>query len=107
MGSSGINAPRSNRERPPTPVLDAPPQKTDKFGEFPKPPSNGYSIEVKPLPKIRLDLMPAPREEDEDEHSSASRVTRDSRKQRLLERKRRTSIAPPVASPETPGSNVC
>jgi len=83
------DAPRSNRERPPTPVLDAPPQKTDKFGEFPKPPSNGYSIEVKPLPKIRLDLMPAPREEDEDEHSSASRVTRDSRKQRLLERRRR------------------
>jgi hypothetical protein len=29
-------------------------------------------IEVKPLPKIRLSLMPSPREEDEDDYSSAS-----------------------------------
>ena len=32
----------------------------------------GRLIEVKPLPKIRLSLMPSPREEDEDCYSSAS-----------------------------------
>ena len=32
----------------------------------------GRLIEVKPLPKIRLNLMPSPREEDEDDYSSAS-----------------------------------
>lgn len=31
-------------------------------------------IEVKPLPKIRLSLMPSPREEDEDDQSSSSAV---------------------------------
>lgn len=34
--------------------------------------SKPMTIEVKPLPKIRLDLMPAPREEDEEEDSSAA-----------------------------------
>jgi len=35
---------------------------------------NRHSIEVKPLPKIRLSLMPAPREEDEENDSASSPV---------------------------------
>jgi hypothetical protein len=37
--------------------------------------NNPVTIEVKPLPKIRLSLMPAPREEDEEESSADNRVT--------------------------------
>jgi len=54
---------------------------TNKFEEIPmvgnsRSPKVNSTIEVKPLPKIRLDLMPAPREEDErDEDSLASPQT--------------------------------
>ena len=34
------------------------------------PSRSDVTIDVKPLPKLRLDLMPAPREEDEDESSA-------------------------------------
>jgi hypothetical protein len=79
------------RDRPPTPSLDI----LDKsyFDKKPITPSRGTSefapmpggevedddahsdkkavmIEVKPLPKIRLSLMPAPREEDEEQSGS-------------------------------------
>jgi hypothetical protein len=36
-----------------------------------EPTSQNITIDVKPLPKIRLDLMPAPREEDEDNMSTS------------------------------------
>ena len=37
---------------------------------------SGVTIEVKPLPKIRLSLMPAPREEDEEDVSSSSQAAK-------------------------------
>ena len=45
-------------------IVDLP---NDEFADFPKDPSNAcpIKIDVKPLPKIRLDLMPSPREVDE------------------------------------------
>ena len=42
--------------------------------------STKRTIEVKPLPKIRLDLMPAPLEEDEDNYSSASLSVNETKK---------------------------
>lgn len=41
------------------------------FSNFDNTPRNPVTVEVKPLPKIRLDLCPVPREEDEDEDSEA------------------------------------
>mmetsp|Transcript_1477 Transcript_1477/g.2502 ORF Transcript_1477/g.2502 Transcript_1477/m.2502 type:complete len:1349 (+) Transcript_1477:106-4152(+) len=41
----------------------------DNFADFDSIPRNPVTVEVKPLPKIRLDLCPVPREEDEDEDS--------------------------------------
>ena len=43
------------------------------FSDMPKdenPSNSNVTIDVKPLPKLRLDLMPAPREEDEDDVST-------------------------------------
>jgi len=42
------------------------------FADMPtdKPTTSKMNIDVKPLPKLRLDLMPAPREEDEDNIST-------------------------------------
>ena len=40
----------------------------DGFDDIPR---NPVTVEVKPLPKIRLDLCPAPREEDEEESSDS------------------------------------
>jgi len=44
----------------------------EDFGDIPmdESPASNRTIDVKPLPKLRLDLMPAPREEDEDEVSA-------------------------------------
>jgi len=45
----------------------------DAFSDMPKdetPSNSNVTIDVKPLPKLRLDLMPAPREEDEDDIST-------------------------------------
>lgn len=41
------------------------------FSNFDNITRNPVTVEVKPLPKIRLDLCPVPREEDEDEDSEA------------------------------------
>ena len=73
------------RHRPPTPSVPIAkpstpqrPSSAQNTNEFDSPGDEmnsrdpGVTIEVKPLPKIRLSLMPAPREEDEDETSSAS-----------------------------------
>eukprot|EP00977_Amphora_coffeiformis_P016746 scaffold5296_cov163-Amphora_coffeaeformis.AAC.1 len=50
--------------------------RSDSFEDKKKPelPKEDVLIEVKPLPKIRLSLMPSPREEDEDDSSSGSPV---------------------------------
>ena len=77
-----------SHERPSTPsvrTIDSktisspkrPPQQeiNDEFTDFPTfsvAPRNPVTVEVKPLPKIRLDLLPVPREEDEEEDSSIS-----------------------------------
>jgi len=42
------------------------------FTNFDDIPRNPVTVEVKPLPKLRLDLCPVPREEDEEEDSSVS-----------------------------------
>merc|ERR1711957_1129004 len=42
------------------------------FSNFDDIPRNPVTVEVKPLPKIRLDLCPVPREEDEEDESSVS-----------------------------------
>ena len=49
----------------------------DDFADFsqfnvPKNPASAQLVEVKPLPKLRLDLCPVPREEDEEEESAGS-----------------------------------
>jgi hypothetical protein len=44
----------------------------DEQEDFLKNYSHPKTIEVKPLPKIRLSLMPAPREEDEENDSDKS-----------------------------------
>ena len=44
-------------------------------------------IEVKPLPKIRLSLMPSPREEDEDESSSEPKAIKKRKKKKSSRRK--------------------
>ncbi len=77
-----------DRARPPTPSLvkksseDVAVDKTinnwatSEFVEWSNmpmdetPSRSNMTIDVKPLPKLRLDLMPAPREEDEDDISS-------------------------------------
>lgn len=41
------------------------------------------TIEIKPLPKIRLDLLPAPREEDEEHSSSESESPSNSKSARI------------------------
>ena len=46
------------------------------------------TIEVKPLPKIRLSLMPSPREEDEEESSSEPKVIRKKKKKKSSSRRR-------------------
>lgn len=43
----------------------------DDHARSSQPTSQNITIDVKPLPKIRLDLMPAPREEDEDNMSAS------------------------------------
>ena len=55
-------------------------------------PKEPVLIEVKPLPKIRLSLMPSPREEDEDNDSSAySPVDKSKKKKKNSSSKRRPS----------------
>jgi len=55
------------------------------------------TIEVKPLPKIRLSLMPAPREEDEEDDSSASRNKRAQvKKKKKSSRNRKSSRRTPA-----------
>lgn len=77
---------QSNKlERPSTPSLrtignspqppSQPDLNADEFANFPDfddIPKNPVTVEVKPLPKIRLDLLPVPREEDEEEDNSLS-----------------------------------
>ncbi|KAI2508411.1 Las17-binding protein actin regulator [Fragilaria crotonensis] len=107
---------RKERMRPSTPVIGrTPPPGTEGSGSrsssikkdidtgFPadEMPSTNSSvkpktIEVKPLPKIRLSLMPSPREEDEDKEESSHERPKDLRKKK----KKQSSIA----SPRTPSA---
>jgi hypothetical protein len=77
------------RIRPLTPSLPVPNSKTSpqpsripRSNDFDAPGDemnvgdSGVTIEVKPLPKIRLSLMPAPREEDEEDVSSSSQAAK-------------------------------
>lgn len=57
---------------PPQPILDKNDGNFADFSSFDDIPRNPVTVEVKPLPKIRLDLCPVPREEDEEEDSSLS-----------------------------------
>ena len=83
--------PANTKERPSTPsvrIIDSrllnstpsngPIQPTDNefadFSSFDDMPRNPVTVEVKPLPKIRLDLCPVPREEDEEEKSEGSEI---------------------------------
>lgn len=75
-----------NAERPSTPSLHLqipepdeskrlstkakPAPYTSEFAPLPERPDEPVLVEVKPLPKIRLSLMPSPLEEDEDSESS-------------------------------------
>jgi hypothetical protein len=91
-----VPSPRSSRnnnlqERPSTPSMRNIDSKTqyqpskitpnilmpqvDEFADFSSfdiTSKNPVTVEVKPLPKIRLDLCPVPREEDEEEDGSSS-----------------------------------
>jgi hypothetical protein len=90
---TAIPEPRES-SRPPTPLLrdDDPDlsksRKSDRkydsneFAEMSvndrnssKRPAKPMTVEVKPLPKIRLSLMPSPREEDEEDESSGQGLT--------------------------------
>ena len=55
---------------PPQPILQDTGDFAD-FSNFDDIPRNPVTVEVKPLPKIRLDLCPVPLEEDEEEGSTA------------------------------------
>jgi hypothetical protein len=54
-------------------------------------PRNPVTVEVKPLPKIRLDLLPVPREEDEEEDSSISKTDDKQKRKSKHSRHRRKS----------------
>lgn len=54
-------------------------------------PQNPVTVEVKPLPKIRLDLLPVPREEDEEEDSSISKTDDKQKRKSKHSRHRRKS----------------
>jgi len=60
-----------SEKSPPQQNIDAIDDFAD-FTNFDDIPRNPVTVEVKPLPKIRLDLCPVPREEDEEEDSSVS-----------------------------------
>jgi len=60
------------------------------FSNFDNIPRNPVTVEVKPLPKIRLDLCPVPREEDEDEDSEAD-DTKHKKKSKSSRKHRRKS----------------
>lgn len=65
------------------------------FSNFDDIPRNPVTVEVKPLPKIRLDLCPVPREEDEEEDSSVSvadaKQKRKSKNSKQKQKSRRSS----------------
>jgi len=54
-------------------------------------PRNPVTVEVKPLPKIRLDLLPVPREEDEEEDSLISKMNDKQKRKSKHSRHRRKS----------------
>ena len=91
--------PANTKERPNTPSVrnidsrllntmptNGPIQPTEDefadFSSFDDMPRNPVTVEVKPLPKIRLDLCPVPREEDEEEKSEGSGINVKSSKHR-------------------------
>ena len=65
LAQSSIKPKSSSQQNGYTPVDDF-----ADFTNFDATPKNPITVEVKPLPKIRLDLCPVPREEDEEEDSS-------------------------------------
>lgn len=94
----------NKQERPSTPSIrtigvspQPPPQPelhADEFANFPNfddIPKNPVTVEVKPLPKIRLDLLPVPREEDEEEDNSLSAADKLKRKSKHSKHKHRRS----------------
>ncbi|KAL7430579.1 hypothetical protein ACHAXM_002262 [Skeletonema potamos] len=60
------------------------------FSNFDNIPRNPVTVEVKPLPKIRLDLCPVPREEDEEEDSEAGDA-KNKKKSKTSRKHRRSS----------------
>ena len=79
LSSKAKAAPHMN-DFAPVPDLDEEPS------SLPKEP---VLIEVKPLPKIRLSLMPSPREEDEDNDSSYSPVIQQKHRKKKSTSKRK------------------
>lgn len=63
------------------------------FSNFDNIPRNPVTVEVKPLPKIRLDLCPVPREEDEEEGSEAGDA-KNKRKSKSSRKHRRSTKSP-------------
>jgi len=61
------------------------------FNNFEDVPRNPVTVEVKPLPKIRLDLCPVPREEDEEDSSAAEAKQKRKSKSRSKSRTRHRS----------------
>ena len=66
--------------------------RSDSFEDKQRPelPKEDVLIEVKPLPKIRLSLMPSPREEDEENSSEGSPVASKHRKKKTSSRSKRS-----------------
>jgi lipid-binding SYLF domain-containing protein len=84
---------RKSSEKPLRPVHR---DHESKFADCPKDELNtkAKTIEVKPLPKIRLSLMPSPREEDEEEASSRDDP-------RIKSKKKRSSRRSTTATPSS------
>jgi len=67
--------------------FDLPPRNANTSPQT-EPESDPVLIEVKPLPKIRLSLMPSPREEDEDMQSTDSPVDSSSKRKKKKKKKK-------------------
>jgi hypothetical protein len=106
---------RRRDDRRPTPSHNKDKYKSSKGSAVPPPPSDTFDsaaaepvmIEVKPLPKIRLSLMPSPREEDEDllDENGEPKNKRKSPKKRSSSRRRRSSSRTSSSRGSTPFSS--
>lgn len=110
LGAPDIPEPQFLQDRSPTPMnaekyrenYRKPKQASMPSDTFDAPSAEPVMIEVKPLPKIRLSLMPSPREEDEfnlDDDSSAA-----AKKNRSVSQASSSANKPPSKSRKSWGS---